>query len=66
MRMDLVGCRQPGPGNGRVIMKSTTLAILIAAIALVLFLLVPSLSWVADDGGTVHKNNYRAGNSGNV
>jgi len=35
-------------------MKTTKLVILIAAIAVALFLIVPSLSW-ADDGGTLFK-----------
>ena len=36
-------------------MKMTKIVILIAMIALALFLIVPSLSWAADDGASVYK-----------
>jgi mono/diheme cytochrome c family protein len=36
-------------------MKMTRLAILIVMIALALFLILPSLSWAADDGATIYK-----------
>lgn len=36
-------------------MKTTKLVILIVMIALALFLVLPSLSWAADDGATVYK-----------
>jgi hypothetical protein len=62
MRMDLVGCRHPDPVKESTIMKAKTLAILIAFIALVLFLLVPSLSWIGY-GGAIHKSKARIGSS---
>ena len=36
-------------------MKMTKLVILIVMIALALFLILPKLSWAADDGGAVYK-----------
>lgn len=36
-------------------MRMMKLAILIAAIALALFLIVPNLSWAADDGAALYK-----------
>jgi hypothetical protein len=36
-------------------MKITKLAILIGMIALALFLLLPNLSWAADDGAGIYK-----------
>jgi cytochrome c6 len=36
-------------------MKVMKLAILIAMIALALFLVLPNLSWAADDGATIYK-----------
>jgi cytochrome c6 len=36
-------------------MKMTKLVILIVMIALALFLVVPNLSWAADDGATIYK-----------
>jgi hypothetical protein len=36
--------------------KTTTLAILIATIALTLFLIAPSLSWVGSDAIAIHKD----------
>ena len=37
------------------IMKMTKLAMLILTIAVALFILIPSLSWAADDGATLYK-----------
>lgn len=37
------------------IMKITKLALLILTIAVALFVLIPSLSWAADDGATLYK-----------
>jgi cytochrome c6 len=37
-------------------MKTTKLVILILMIALALFLILPNLSWAADDGATVYKS----------
>ena len=37
------------------IMKMTKLALLILTIAVALFVLIPSLSWAADDGATLYK-----------
>jgi len=36
-------------------MKITKLAMLVLAIAVALFILIPSLSWAADDGATLFK-----------
>jgi len=36
-------------------MKLMKLAVVIAMIALALFLILPNLSWAADDGGSVYK-----------
>ena len=36
-------------------MKMTKLVLLIVAIALALFLILPNLSWAADDGATLYK-----------
>jgi mono/diheme cytochrome c family protein len=36
-------------------MKTTKLVILIAMLALTLFLILPNLSWAADDGAAVYK-----------
>ena len=36
-------------------MKMTKLVILIVMIALALFLVLPNLSWAADDGATIYK-----------
>jgi mono/diheme cytochrome c family protein len=36
-------------------MKTTKIAILVLTIAVVLFILIPSLSWAADDGATTFK-----------
>jgi mono/diheme cytochrome c family protein len=37
------------------IMKTTKLVMLIITIAVGLFLLIPNLSWAADDGGAIYK-----------
>jgi mono/diheme cytochrome c family protein len=39
----------------RAIMKTTKLAALILTIAVALFILIPSLSWAADDGAALYK-----------
>jgi mono/diheme cytochrome c family protein len=36
-------------------MKTTKIAILVLTIAVVLFILIPSLSWAADDGASIFK-----------
>ena len=36
-------------------MKTTKLAMLVAIIAMALFILIPNLSWGADDGATIYK-----------
>jgi mono/diheme cytochrome c family protein len=36
-------------------MKTTKIAILVLTIAVVLFILIPSLSWAADDGASLFK-----------
>lgn len=41
-------------------MKTTKLVILIMMIALALFLILPSLSWAAEDGATVYKTKCAA------
>ena len=41
-------------------MKTTKLVILIVMIALALFLVLPNLSWAADDGATVYKTKCAA------
>jgi mono/diheme cytochrome c family protein len=41
-------------------MKTTKLVILIMMIALALFLVLPNLSWAADDGATVYKTKCAA------
>jgi cytochrome c553 len=41
--------------QGKAIMKITKLVILIVMIALALFLVLPNLSWAADDGATIYK-----------
>ena len=39
-------------------MKITTLAILIAALALTLFLVAPNLAWTGDDSGVIDQNQH--------
>ena len=50
-------------------MKTTKLAALIAMIAVVLFAMIPSLSWAAEDGAALYKANcagcHKADASGN-
>ncbi len=41
--------------KGKAIMKITKLAILIGMIAVALFLVLPNLSWAADDGAGLYK-----------
>jgi len=41
-------------------MKMMKLAVLIAMIALTLFLILPNLSWAADDGATIYKTKCAA------
>lgn len=41
--------------KGKAIVKITKLVILIVMIALALFLVLPNLSWAADDGAAVYK-----------
>ena len=41
-------------------MKMTKLVILIVMIALALFLILPNLSWAADDGATIYKTKCAA------
>jgi len=41
-------------------MKMMKLAVLIAMIALTLFLILPKLSWAADDGATIYKTKCAA------
>ncbi|HLZ42801.1 MAG TPA: cytochrome c [Candidatus Sulfotelmatobacter sp.] len=41
-------------------MKTTKLVILIVMIAVTLFLIVPNLSWAADDGATIYKTKCAA------
>jgi mono/diheme cytochrome c family protein len=36
-------------------MKTTKLVMLVMTIAVALFILIPKLSWAADDGGTIYK-----------
>lgn len=36
-------------------MKTNKLIMLIGSVALVLFILIPNLSWTADDGGSIYK-----------
>jgi len=47
--------RQIIPTERIAIMKITKLALLILTIAVALFVLIPSLSWAADDGATLYK-----------
>src|SRR5215467_607906 len=41
-------------------MKITKLAMLVLTIAVALFILIPSLSWAADDGATLYKTKCAA------
>jgi mono/diheme cytochrome c family protein len=46
--------------EGKAIMKITKLVILIVMIAVALFLVLPNLSWAADDGATIYKTKCAA------
>jgi cytochrome c6 len=37
-------------------MKTTKLVMLVISVALALFILIPNLSWAADDGATIYKS----------
>jgi len=41
-------------------MKTTKLVVLVMTIAVALFILIPSLSWAADDGATLYKTKCAA------
>ena len=41
-------------------MKTSKLALLVLTIAVALFILIPSLSWAADDGATLYKTKCAA------
>jgi mono/diheme cytochrome c family protein len=41
--------------RGNEIMKTTKLVMLVMTIAVALFMLIPNLSWAADDGATIYK-----------
>jgi len=41
--------------KGNEIMKTTKLVMLVMTIAVALFILIPNLSWAADDGATMYK-----------
>ena len=51
---------EPEAVKGNAIMKMTKLVILIVMIALALFLILPNLSWAADDGATIYKTKCAA------
>ena len=44
-----------GVAKGNAFMKTMKLVLVIVAIAVALFLIVPSLSWAADDGAALYK-----------
>jgi cytochrome c553 len=44
----------------KAIMKISKLALLVLTIAVALFILIPSLSWAADDGATIYKTKCAA------
>jgi cytochrome c553 len=44
----------------KAIMKTSKLALLVLTIAVALFILIPSLSWAADDGATLYKTKCAA------
>ena len=48
------------PSERKAIMKMTKLALLVLTIAVALFILIPSLSWAADDGATLYKTKCAA------
>jgi mono/diheme cytochrome c family protein len=43
------------PNREEALMKMTKIAMLVVTIAVVLFVLVPSLSWAAEDGAALYK-----------
>src|ERR1700693_902874 len=47
-------------GIGGEIMKTTKLVILVMTIAMALFILIPNLSWAADDGASIYKTKCAA------
>jgi cytochrome c553 len=44
----------------KALMKTTKLVMLVMTIAVALFILIPNLSWAADDGATVYKTKCAA------
>jgi mono/diheme cytochrome c family protein len=46
--------------RGNEIMKTTKLVMLVMTIAVALFILIPNLSWAADDGATIYKTKCAA------
>jgi mono/diheme cytochrome c family protein len=46
--------------RGIEIMKTTKLVVLVMTIAVALFILIPNLSWAADDGATLYKTKCAA------
>jgi len=46
--------------KGKALMKITKLVVLIVMIAVALFLILPNLSWAADDGATLYKTKCAA------
>jgi mono/diheme cytochrome c family protein len=53
--MTLVRFYLPDALKGKAIMRVTKLVVLIVMIALALFLVLPNLSWAADDGAGLYK-----------
>lgn len=47
-------------------MKTTKIAMLILTIAVALFVLIPNLSWAADDGATLYKTKCAACHGGDA
>jgi cytochrome c6 len=47
--------RKTSQGEESKIMKTTKLVMLVMTIAVALFILIPNLSWAADDGATIYK-----------
>jgi mono/diheme cytochrome c family protein len=50
----LIGCKTL-QGAENEIMKTSKLLMLVMTIAVALFILIPNLSWAADDGATIYK-----------
>jgi mono/diheme cytochrome c family protein len=48
------------PKRGNEVMKTTKLVILVMTIAVSLFILIPSLLWAGEDGGTIYKTKCAA------